>query len=272
MVGKLKQLFKRTFPGVAFQIYRHRCRQVFERFAPFQATVKAKLYPAGSPVKVLSGPFAGMLYVDEVVWGCITPKWLGTYELELHPVVAEIARQGYQTIIDVGSAEGYYAVGMARLLPHAMVKAFDTERLGRMQLGRLSALNGTTARIAIGERFVPTASPDPSGGNTLLISDIEGFEQPLLDPLRHPVLLCYDLLVEVHGFAGFSAAEVLAQLRNRFTGSHQIREIRERRRSVDDCPPIAALPLGRDVALQAMDEGRTEPQSWLWMRRNSTAA
>src|SRR5229473_2239235 len=67
--------------------------------------------------KVLNGPFQGMMLASGSAEGCYVPKLLGCYEAELHPYVAEAAQRGYEAIINVGTAEGYYAIGMARLLP-----------------------------------------------------------------------------------------------------------------------------------------------------------
>src|SRR4051812_14244715 len=63
---------------------------------------------------VLSGPFAGMAYVRQAAGSCLAPKLIGCYEAELHGVVARILRTGYTQIVDIGCAEGYYAVGLAR--------------------------------------------------------------------------------------------------------------------------------------------------------------
>jgi hypothetical protein len=52
--------------------------------------------------------------LNETVWGPIEPKWLGTYELELHSIIKGILRAEYNTIIDIGSAEGYYSVGLGK--------------------------------------------------------------------------------------------------------------------------------------------------------------
>jgi hypothetical protein len=41
----------------------------------------------------------------------VLSKLLGTYESELHPVLHEILIKPYELIVDVGSAEGYYAIG-----------------------------------------------------------------------------------------------------------------------------------------------------------------
>src|SRR4051812_19305855 len=63
--------------------------------------------------RVLQGPFAGMQYVTESYGSQLVPKLLGSYENELHDLVEQIVAQRPKIVIDIGAAEGYYAVGLA---------------------------------------------------------------------------------------------------------------------------------------------------------------
>jgi len=42
-------------------------------------------------------------------------KLLGFYEQPLQPYIEQVIQTGYPTIINIGCAEGYYAVGLAHL-------------------------------------------------------------------------------------------------------------------------------------------------------------
>src|SRR5512140_2013789 len=64
-------------------------------------------------LEVLSGPFKGMRYGDFSYNSALIPKLLGTYEADLHNWVGEALATGYDAVINVGCAEGYYAVGFA---------------------------------------------------------------------------------------------------------------------------------------------------------------
>ena len=66
---------------------------------------------------VQGGPFAGMTYVRGVSCANTISRLLGSYEAELHPVVEQVISRSYPTVIDVGCAEGYYAIGLARRSP-----------------------------------------------------------------------------------------------------------------------------------------------------------
>jgi protein-L-isoaspartate O-methyltransferase len=86
---------------------------------------------------VLTGPFAGVLYLNEPVWGAITLRWIGSHESCLWDVVREIIAKRYESILDVGCAEGYYAAGLCRASPASTVHAYDLDRDSLSQVERL---------------------------------------------------------------------------------------------------------------------------------------
>ena len=55
------------------------------------------------------------------------PKLIGSYEEEVHPIIEEIIRRRYSIVVNIGCAEGYYAVGFALRIPDAIVYAFDVD-------------------------------------------------------------------------------------------------------------------------------------------------
>lgn len=64
---------------------------------------------------VQAGPFTGMKYTRSAMLSRhATPALLGVYERQLYPFL-EAAAQRCDFVVDLGSAEGYYAVGMARM-------------------------------------------------------------------------------------------------------------------------------------------------------------
>lgn len=79
------------------------------------------------------------------------PKLLGSYECELHEIIESALRSNHHRVIDVGSAEGYYAVGFA-LKRGCHVVAFDTDpqNLCNVEGSLDSTLSGTSLRPAIG--------------------------------------------------------------------------------------------------------------------------
>src|SRR2546425_613282 len=67
---------------------------------------------------VLFGPFAGMRLVAETAF---LPELLGIWEQELHPVIEGLIAADPDLVVNVGGANGYYAVGLARRIPRAAV-------------------------------------------------------------------------------------------------------------------------------------------------------
>lgn len=208
--------------------------------------------------RVLAGPFAGMEYVAKATEGALLPRLLGTYEAELHPHLEAFRREGVDCVIDVGCAEGFYAVGLARLLPGAVVYAYDINPTARKTCADLAARNGVGERVVIRELFRPRDFESFANRGALVIMDVEGAETELLRPDLAPALSGMRLIVETHG------AAQLSTVRERFQGTHDIQQ-------VDIGPKMLDLPpwlqeLGHLDQLLAVWEWRGIPTPWLVMR------
>jgi precorrin-6B methylase 2 len=90
-----------------------------------------------------------MRYVEQSVGSALYPKLLGTYEKELQPVIERLCAKGYLWIIDVGAAEGYYAIGMALRCEDAHVVAFESVETGRQLIRQLAQLNRIENKVEI---------------------------------------------------------------------------------------------------------------------------
>jgi hypothetical protein len=215
---------------------------------------------------ILSGPFKGMYYINEIVWGSITSKWLGTYECELHSVIFKVLSEAkYKAIIDVGAAEGYYAVGLAKHFPNISVFTFDFDYRGRSQQRRLAKLNNVK-NLIVGFRCDSVELQQRvKMSSCLVICDIEGFEVQLLDPSKVPALKAADILVEIHPAQGMSTSVVRDLLKSRFYNSHHIETIDSRPRDSASFRNLLPLTVTDEELLMALDEGRSGLQCWLWM-------
>src|SRR5207302_355482 len=89
----------------------------YEMLSRSRSHLLANTYIAKHGARILGGPFAGMEYVSAATEGALVPRLLGTYESELHPHLQAFAEAGLDCVVDVGCAEGYYAVGLARMMP-----------------------------------------------------------------------------------------------------------------------------------------------------------
>jgi hypothetical protein len=239
------------------------------RHNAFQAEFVRKVFPDGD-IRVLGGPFAGTRYISASFFGPVTPRWLGCYEEALHPVVNEIIAKRYGTIIDVGSAEGYYAVGFARALPEAEVFSFDTDVISRSQQKKLIALNGVK-NLKLGS-FCSHAflQSRPFKGPVFLFVDIESWEWELLDPVKAPALLDMDILTEVHSGFGLDHQQMIDGLSKRFAATHEVIKIEDPPR---DPAAYAALVGGRlsaDELTEAVSEARAWQNCWLMFRKRNS--
>ena len=77
--------------------------------------------------KVLDGPVKGLDFLERSAEGCHVAKLLGCYEQPLHEKLMGVLKGNYDKIINIGSAEGYYAVGLAVAVPEVVSLAYDID-------------------------------------------------------------------------------------------------------------------------------------------------
>ena len=173
---------------------------------------------------VLHGPFRGMQYPkSSLMHRDGIPILFGAYEMELHPVIEEVASKRYECILNIGSAEGYYAVGLA-LRTKTKVFAFDCEPRERFYLRRMALLNSVSDLIQARSWCDSTVlSRLVERRRCLVVSDCEGYELDLFDEKSVTTLRDSDLIIELH--EGFPGTNVRNTLLERFQASHQSRVI-----------------------------------------------
>ena len=212
----------------------------------------------GDEPTVRSGPFAGMRYVRESHGSTLLPKIAGTYERELHGSLESLVRSGVGCFVDVGSAEGYYSVGMALRLPHARIVAWEIEEPARRAAEELASRNGVASRIeqraGCDGEALERLLEDLSGTPTFVLIDVEGRELDLLAPAL-PAVSAVELLVEIHEFM---SPGIGIQVERLLQTSHEIAVIPTEPRVAE---PGSALwaPLARRV----VDEKRPPGMYWL---------
>lgn len=212
---------------------------------------------------VIAGPFQGMKYLRTSLGSVFAAKLLGTYENELHPWINTLQTRGYTRIHDIGCAEGYYVVGLARLVPNSVVYGYDLDPASSKFLAELASLNDVAQRVAFRGVFTCDAIDDAQTP-TLVICDIEGEEARLLDPAVCPKLRSVDLLVEVHDGTG---SDIENTLRSRFEPTHTITSTHYRGRTQDDLPAHLRKHVHTSVQKVLVDEQRKYGLKWLLMVR-----
>lgn len=194
--------------------------------------------------RVLNGPFTGMKYIGHATGSRLGPKLVGTYEQELHESIENLINDNPQTIIVVGSAEGYYAVGLA-VRTGAVVHAVDSSPHAAKLCTKLAKKN------RVGERVITHGALDKRQlsflikGPTSIVMDCEGCE---ID------LLCGDnkwarnvsLIVECHDHIVPAATERVVKSLGR---THAVSVIEATRREIGGVHP-AWIDEGRPLGMR----------------------
>jgi hypothetical protein len=277
LLATLKELLRTALPGVAARRQAwHRRNEFKAAYSQRQSKNARKLFGTGSP-RVLSGPFAGLNYINEIVWGPIEPKWIGCYESELHPIFEAMTSNQYDVVIDIGSAEGYYSVSMAKMFPRATVFSYDTDPWARKQQARLAALNACN-NLSIRHFCAPRQLENDirSSKRSLVICDIEGFEYDLLKPDAVPSLARADILIEIHFSLDepkLGVDEGCQEFIDRFAGTHTPRIVAVEKRDINlISSKILAASLTNVEIAEAIDEHRPSFQKWLWLKAEAAGA
>ncbi|MFL5297315.1 MAG: hypothetical protein ACJ798_13120 [Phenylobacterium sp.] len=227
----------------------------------WRSQVLANTFIAHHGARILGGPFAGMEYVRAATEGALVPRLLGTYESELHPHLAALAEAGLDAVIDVGCAEGYYAVGLARMMPDVTVHAHDVDERARLACMDLAARNGVADRVVVAGEFRPEDFRAFAGQRVLVMVDAEGAEVDILQPALSPALAGMNVIVETHDLYRPGA---LATMIERFSPSHQIVRVEQQPKVFERPDWLQALP--HLDQLLAVWEWRIQPTPWLVMR------
>ena len=232
---------------------------------------KQKIYPDSindifSGMTVLHGAFAGMKYPEmESRGSALFPKLLGSYEKEIEPLIQRICSNHYTEIVDIGCAEGYYAVGLAMRINNAKVFAFDTNTTAIRLCSKMAELNGVAEKFTIGGFCdAETLINLPLTERALVISDCEGYEKKLFNKNNVPFLSCHDLLIEVHDCIDI---EISSYLRELFESTHYI----EVYSSIDDIKKAQQYSyrelegLSLKTKNQLLSERRPAIMEWFYM-------
>jgi hypothetical protein len=209
---------------------------------------------------VLDGSFQGLRYCKDA---CVTfppCKRLGSYECELSDVVEHIVSNNYDNIVDVGSAEGYYAVGLLTRTKSSRMFAYETTLGDRDWLLQNAKLNGVSDRLSIGEFCTPEVLRSIIQARTFVFSDCEGYEDVLFDLEKCPSLASVDMLIECHDD---TVPGITEKLQRMFADTHNIVRIVPQARDSSKWNFSSYAPWYiRNIAL---GDTRSMTEGWLFM-------
>ena len=212
---------------------------------------------------VQAGPFKGMQYPLRAHKGARAPRLLGTCDACLWPIFAGIRAANYTLAIDIGTADGYYAVGLARTMAGLRVLARDEDVVARALCTRLAEVNGVSEQVEVGGQWTQADFAICKTARSVILCQVRDAQADLLDPTRAPGLRSADLLVKVQDNDRSGLAGLLTR---RFARTHDIS--RHDREIADDALPAWAEAFSDLDRMLMLWEWRSKPTSWLWMRRN----
>ncbi len=253
LTDSLKAVLRRSLPGT----YRSLQHSLTDR----RLRRVQRMLEKECGLVVQSGPFAGMTYVSEAICSSLVPKLLGSYEAELHEVLAQLPGRDYETVIDVGCAEGYYAVGLALSLPRARVYAFDIDTRARELCTRLAQANEVDERVIVEGECDHERLNGLIRGRTLIVCDCEGCELHLLDPDLAPGIRKSDLIVELHDMID---PKITPTILARFAATHEITLVDTEERDANAFPLLRNFD--RLTQRTAVAEFRDAPMQWAYLQ------
>jgi len=240
----LRVFVQRTAKFAPFWFLYQKCRTIstylMQIYTHARATREGSLLSTEDFVKrsfpdltIKNGVFQGMRYPSSQSAGsALLPKLLGSYEFELHDLLTKIINTNYTDIVDIGCAEGYYAVGLGMKMPSAKVYAFDINPHARKLCLDMAQLNHTSDKLLIGGWCdESTLLSMKFSGRALILSDCEGYEKILFTQKVAEFLSSHDILIEVHDLIDL---EISTRLRDVFRNTHDIAVIT----SIDDVKKV----------------------------------
>ncbi len=228
-----------------------------------QSSMISKIFK--TPV-VLNGPFKGLKYPKfKSRSSSLYSKLIGSYEMELHSTIKQVVDDEFDQIINIGCAEGYYAVGLAICLPNAEIYAYDIDSEARELTSKMASLNGVSERVFIKTKIDTNhLKKIDFTKKTLIISDVEGYERHIFVPSVVNFLKKCSLIIETHDWVDI---HISSNIENIFKSTHNIKSIQ----SVGDNIKAKTYKFSelKDADLltkfRIFEEGRRFVDEWLIM-------
>jgi SAM-dependent methyltransferase len=215
--------------------------------------------------EVQQGPFRSMTISEVTSWygGDVIQKLIGSYERELWDWVEEAIASAPNRVINVGCAEGYYAVGMGMRLPSATIHAIDVDPAAMKACEATARANRAEGnlRLELGWTVGSIRNMLRAPGKSLLFVDCEGCEATLFDTLEADAYRAAEIIVECHDFAVPGISELLLA---KLSKSHDTRILGTSPRKAQDFPTLAGL--SQDLIDAALSEHRPSAMNWIYAK------
>lgn len=263
---KVRLFLRNILPKALFSLINKLWIYTFAHFFRVQDVLEkyTELFLQSNSKVVQGGPFAGLSYVDKAVGSNYLHKLVGSYEAVLHPTLAEIFQNKFDTVIDIGAAEGYYLVGLGQKFPKARLIGFETESTGRELITEMYKKNNLHNDLIL-EGTATTSNVVPYiTGATLLICDCEGGELDILNPSAEVAFAkVQTAVIELHDFIRPRIKEALTK---RFSATHHITLVPFKMANPNDFPFLKSIQNHKDQ-YEILRERGWQEQEWMILNR-----
>jgi hypothetical protein len=181
-------------------------------------TKEGRRYASEHGMTVTGGPFAGLRYPEESVEqvDALVAKLSGKYEAELHPIISEALERQPSSFVDIGTADGYYAVGFA-LRSGMRTQGFEIAPRARRLATGVADLNGVNVTLQGAATSRSLRALDLDGA--FVLADCEGAETEIFDVAAVAALGRTFVVIEMHEWARAGVEKLLV---GRFSPSHKV--------------------------------------------------
>ena len=213
---------------------------------------------------VANGPFANMK-MNSQTWGGfdINAKILGTYESHVIDELIAISQTNSGPFIDIGAADGFFAIGAVISGIADETYAFEVNELSRCSIAINASDNNLSERIHIREIANTQTISDvlKKGRKAKILIDIEGGEYELLDyDFLDEISKC-DVIVELHPSLIESGFKKQEELITRLENYFHIEFFKKSSLRATAFPELANL--SDDKRLLALSENRAFEMWWI---------
>ena len=219
--------------------------------------------------KVKYGHFSGFILGEGYEWGQtdLGNMLLGLYEKEVMEELSK-ASKNYDYLIDLGAADGYYAIGCLVSGMFDKTYCYEISEQSRKHLASNSSLNGVSDKIdingiATNDFFKGLLAKNVNLEKCLLLCDIEGgefelFDNDVLEAFQHSTII-----IEIHEWHE-NGLERYQKLRDRASRFFDISELKTTSRDLSPYPEVASLNDNDRWLL--CSEGRHHLMTWLVLK------
>jgi hypothetical protein len=212
------------------------------------------------------GPLRGLQLRTQATWGAgdRAGMLLGLYEQMVASEIYEALRDR-TVFIDIGAADGYYAVGLVSSGRAARSVAFDKSEKARRSIRLLAQLNRVQDQVEVRgqadtDTLLAVMAPN-APQDCVILCDVEGAELDVFHEAAFERLSGAFLVIEIHRSQGLDVASVEAELRRRSQPLFDARTLTSGPRdplTLDEISDFA-----EDDQWLICSEGRGYRQTWL---------